>query len=90
MISRIFGRVYNLNLAQGARVLSALLLLLVLTWCKLEASGTTRATENVTEVSILMDEDDWDALRHTARSPEVIIPVCGSVPPESPYEYVCL
>jgi len=88
MIPAIFGRICHLNLAQGARILSMLVFLLVLTWCKLEASGTIRATENVTEISILMDEDDWDELRHTARSPEVVIPVCGSVPPEPPYEYL--
>jgi hypothetical protein len=88
MTPMIFGRICNWNLAQGARILSTLLLLLVLTWCKFEAEANTRATETVTEVSIVMAEDDWDALRHTARSPEVVIPVCGSVPPESPYEYV--
>ena len=49
-------------------------------WCNLEAAATITVRENVTAVPILMDEDDWDALRHTAHSSEVyrfVAQLCG-------------
>jgi len=88
MISALTSRVCNLHVWQWAQITAILLFLLLFTWCELEAAVMNRATETVTEIAILMDEDDWDALRHTARSPEVVIPICGSIPPESPYEYM--
>jgi len=88
MISALINRVRNLHVSQWAKITSMLLVLLLFTWCKLEAGANTRATESVTEISIVMDEDTWNALRHTARSTEVLIPICGAGPAESPYEYL--
>jgi len=104
-------------MAQLARILSAVFLLISFTYGGLKAQdGAVRADagkqdnislsvtsandlieetalpfspkENVTEISIVMDEEDWDEVRHTAHSPEVLVALCGSGPPESPYEYL--
>ena len=42
----------------------------------------------VQEIWVDIDTDLWDEIRNTARSPEILIPVCGRGPFESPYEFV--
>ena len=44
--------------------------------------------ELISEVCIEMDEDLWNELRHTAHSTNILIPLCGAAPAESPYEYL--
>lgn len=44
--------------------------------------------ETVQEIAVEMDTALWDEVRHTARSSDVILHVCGEGSPESPYEYV--
>lgn len=43
---------------------------------------------HVRQISIEMDPAVWDEIRHTARSPEILLPRCEKEPVESPYEYV--
>lgn len=88
MISMLLCSVSNLHVPRRAKIISMLLLLLLFSLCILEAEANARMTERVTEISIAMHEEDWDTLRHTARSTEVLIPICGAGPADSPYEYL--
>ena len=45
-------------------------------------------TEHITLVSVDMDEDLWNQLRHTAPSPNIFFTPCYAPAPESPYEYL--